>query len=630
MAFTRGALAQLPMAVRLFLIVWAGMVYWNFHALESRLTPESDLAADMLLVDLIRAKGYLLLGHYSRWGFNHPGPFWLYLSYCFEKLLANSNLWRFQIWLWGHVLVSSSLITVAAIALSNYLLGRCVFGFVLFFAATLIGFFGVEMNLLWMPWRLVLPYLCFLLAILYLAEGYRPALLISVFSTGTLIHGYMTMPLFTVPLLLLALWLGHRQTQWLSAKGAGTYLWWALGLTILFASPLLLDTLWATSSNLMRVVNAQIAFRSMPKPSLSECIAFAESLLRIHENRWGWLASLSLLSLVPIWRTLSEQHRRGMGRIFLLCGIVTFLVLGYYPQTPAPLYPFVAQFYVAIPVLFLTTLGSIAFQPQVALKRKSSGLSLARFRIIPPLMVALAFVSTLGRSGFGSPGEEIRQLSHALASYRSGQEVSLNLPDQAEWHTLTGLILELSRLGIPACTIRGTLAHIVTPQHVCAADRFPDVELIQKDQCRGACFAEYGSHGLRPFRLAVTNLEAPLGSASDDTAFISWTRSPESTWWSNSPVSQILLNISNPESLEGVLELGLNALWPQRIKVLWNGHVLLNQRKGSDREFLKLKLAREWILVGGNVISFVLPRARQPGNGDLRDLAIVVDNVRVR
>ena len=614
----------------LFLIVASWLGYQNFYALGNHLTPEGDMAADMLLVDLIRDQGYLLVGHYSRWGFNHPGPFWFYLSYFFEQLLAFSPLWRYQIWFSCNLLVTAILISGAAIALSFYFFRKINIGFALFFAATAMGFLGLEVTWLWMPWRIVLPYLCFALTILYLLEGARLAIPISVFLTGILIHGYITMPLFTVPFLGVALWLGHRKTGFLLGKGAAPYRWGALALIVLFAFPIVLDALGPAPTNLSRMLNAQRSFRSAPKPGLQECIAFAISLLRFNENRLGWFAAFGLLLLIPAWTSVPQEHRLRMRSVLILCGIVTALVFGYYPRTPSPLFPFVAQFYVVIPLLFLTTLGALAFQPVGTLASPARQMGWAFFRILPPLSLSVALLSVPGRPGPESPGEDIRQLSRALVSFRGGEVVSLNLPEQELWPTLTGVILELARQGVPACSARRTLERIVTPGHVCAADRFPDVDLIRKDSCHGDCFAESGAYGLRPFRLPETNLSAPLGTSEDDPAFISWTRSPESTWWSNTHGSQILLNIPNPEGLEGRLEMDLRPLWPQRVKVLWNGHQIFNKRMGMVPESLHLNFSPDWIRAGGNVIAFVLPGARQPGNGDLRELAIIVDSVLIR
>src|SRR5262249_36322649 len=50
----------------------------NWGELGAELIPSGDFAADALLVD--RANhDWLLVGHYSRFKFNHPGPFFLYL-----------------------------------------------------------------------------------------------------------------------------------------------------------------------------------------------------------------------------------------------------------------------------------------------------------------------------------------------------------------------------------------------------------------------------------------------------------------------------------------------------------------------------------------------------------------------
>jgi hypothetical protein len=626
----RLTMAQLPLAAGLFLLIGSWMLFWNFHALGTLLTPEADLAADMLLVDVIRDQGYLWVGHYSRWGFNHPGPFWFYLSYCFEKLFASSDLWRFQIWLWGHLFVSTFLVTAAAIAFSNYLFRRIIFGFVLFFATTLIGFFGLEMTLLWMPWRIVLPYLCFLLAVLHLAEGDRTALWVSVLLTGILVHGYITMPVFTVPLFLSALWMGQRKTGFLTQKMARAHVWGAVALTGLFVLPLVLDALGPAPTNLSRILIAQSGFRAMPKPEFGECLEFAKSLLRLKENRLGWFASLGLLFLVPGWKFISHEHRLRMIRVMVLCGVVSLLVFAYYPRTPSPLYPFVAQFFVVVPLLFLVTMGSLAFQPGISFASGTRQRIWGYLRVLPLLLLSAALFSNLQRPGPGSHGEVVRQLSGALASHSQGHSVSVNLPDPGHWTIMTGLILELARQGIAACTPNRALERIVTPQHVCPADRFPDVELIRKEMCQENCIAESGDYGIRPFRMAVTNLMAPLGSLVDDPGFINWSRSPESTWWSNTRVSQILLNIPNPEVLKGSLELNLHPLWPQRVKVLWNGHEIFNKRLGMVSESLQLTFSPDWIHSGGNVISFVLPGARQPGNGDQRELAIIVDSILIR
>ena len=53
-------------------------LYVNHDLLQSAFYPVAGYAADMLWANVIRESGALLVGHYSGYDFNHPGPFWFY------------------------------------------------------------------------------------------------------------------------------------------------------------------------------------------------------------------------------------------------------------------------------------------------------------------------------------------------------------------------------------------------------------------------------------------------------------------------------------------------------------------------------------------------------------------------
>jgi hypothetical protein len=146
------------------------LLWWtNAHLMASgNWLPLGDLAADMLLGNAISRDGGLLVGHYSRWQFNHPGPFWFYLNQGFERLIAGFGVSRFQAWVVGSMGINAVLITAGSISFSRFLFNRQRVGFALFFATLWVGFCGTEITLLWMPWRIVSPYLCFLIAVLHL------------------------------------------------------------------------------------------------------------------------------------------------------------------------------------------------------------------------------------------------------------------------------------------------------------------------------------------------------------------------------------------------------------------------------------------------------------------------------
>jgi hypothetical protein len=66
--------------------------------ISAQVPPGGDLAADILLANQITEKGYLLTGHYSRFGVDHPGPFFFYIYHLFEILLPHAILSRCGIW----------------------------------------------------------------------------------------------------------------------------------------------------------------------------------------------------------------------------------------------------------------------------------------------------------------------------------------------------------------------------------------------------------------------------------------------------------------------------------------------------------------------------------------------------
>ena len=87
--------------------------------------PDWDIAADMLLVDQLRAQGYQLTGHYSQYRFNHPGPFFVYYNWLAETLTAWLLPSRFNAWVLGSVVANSLCITLVSQLLANSCFQGC-------------------------------------------------------------------------------------------------------------------------------------------------------------------------------------------------------------------------------------------------------------------------------------------------------------------------------------------------------------------------------------------------------------------------------------------------------------------------------------------------------------------------
>jgi hypothetical protein len=103
----------------LFILAVLAVFSWiAAPVLIARVTPMGDYAGDMLLTNKIRDEGVLLTGHYSRWGFNHPGPFWFYYNYLIERLFSWIHVSRFQLWMLGSVIANSLFIAFSSLAFS--------------------------------------------------------------------------------------------------------------------------------------------------------------------------------------------------------------------------------------------------------------------------------------------------------------------------------------------------------------------------------------------------------------------------------------------------------------------------------------------------------------------------------
>ena len=105
----------------LFLFTAFGILSWG---MLSQVYAVGDVAGDMLTANRIKDEGYLLVGHWSVWQFNHPGPFWFYYNAFFEFILKPLPLSRLQTWFIGSLIINSAFIIFSARTLSLYFLER--------------------------------------------------------------------------------------------------------------------------------------------------------------------------------------------------------------------------------------------------------------------------------------------------------------------------------------------------------------------------------------------------------------------------------------------------------------------------------------------------------------------------
>lgn len=187
----------------------------NSFLFTTRLYEQGDAGANSILIT--QAKHFtLLIGSYSREGFNHPGPAYMYVQALGEYLFMNAlhvvpTAWN------AHVLsvfvLDSAFLALAVLIVYGWT--RSLAGA----AATFAAFIGLAVvypqvvNSDWMPYVYVPTYVVFLLAAGSVTAGRVPDLWIFALSGWFLIHGHACFLLF-VPLITLAVLVaaavGHR------------------------------------------------------------------------------------------------------------------------------------------------------------------------------------------------------------------------------------------------------------------------------------------------------------------------------------------------------------------------------------------------------------------------------------
>jgi hypothetical protein len=616
-----------------FLAVLAILVWIAAQALTGKVTPMGDYAADMLLANRIRDEGVLLVGHYSRWEFNHPGPFWFYYNHAMEVLFAWTHASRQQLWLLGNVLLNAVFATFAAFALSRYALERAITAGAALVIVVLIGLLGTDLVSMWMPYRMITPYLAFCACLLHLADGNHRYLPGAAFLASILIHGYATMPVFTLPLLLACLAIGWLRTRrQIDHAGLRRHVALACGIGALFAVPILWDAFSGADSNAAKLLAAQARFSKIGGSSWEEMRVFALRLV-FERNAIRYMLALPLILLLALISDLPEKLKAKRLAVSLLFVALTFMTVIYYKSTPGPVHSFVAQFYVALPVVllsfFLMALAS-ARKMQAGPEMRGPGMRKPGLAFKPAarsLLILLALVAILlpvGRLGPNERSEAVESFAQFMREHRQGGSmIAIDYIDHDTWPFMAGLLLELDRQGIPACTTWQQMSFLYTRKETCPTEVLPSYLIVKSDRCDGQCLLDMEGFGLRSPQSAPVGKGEVLSGISPKLFFWNWSGPEPGIRWSLGPASSIRFLLANDGggALPASLTLTLASFGRQSFDVLLNNVRIYSGKAESAPATLTIPLPPGSIRAGENVLHFNTPDASRP-KGDNRMMAL--------
>lgn len=372
--------SHIPGTAAIFFLTWLLsaapflIADWR-HISHDVVTPHSDFAADMLHIDQAR-HGQLFTGHYSRFGFNHPGPFFLLCRYWAELALEGVLPGPYNAQFVGVLATNTLFIALAACVVFRMAAGGIAavaasvvgVGMVLSsFCATCISSICVDawwapaLSVMWTPPMLIAPFLALVVACGATARGDSFALIVGVFAGCALIHGYMSMPFFVLPcwaLMIAQHWIVRRRVGQTTARVAYGL---STAIAFVFAVPIAIDVATQWPGNIGAIVAFTRASAALAHPSWSESLTFASSILA--QTKWPvWLLGTGGL-LVCLWGRAHVTWQY-ICATALTAAMACSLFIVYIKNSPGELFEYVGYFIMAVPAGLSWVLLAMAFDAQ--------------------------------------------------------------------------------------------------------------------------------------------------------------------------------------------------------------------------------------------------------------------------
>lgn len=428
-----------------------------------------DFAANALSIN--RAKNFLeIYGNYSRWGFNHPGPFFFYV-YAVGEIFLFDILHVVQSPHQAHVVFGvmlQSAFMAGAIAVSLFLVRdrRILLAWALV-GCVFFGIFYIALSSIWPPHVLFGPYLLLLVASAALSLGWFRFFPACVFCVCVLCHGHIAQPLLTFPVLgasvLGFIWKikngAIADVAWISKSSRVWNVLLCLLIVGVFSAPILLDLLRCPDCNLGRVL-AYMKTKHGDLPRFGQAINYIGSYF-FFDRTPEWLGSIRNVSifsgrvlfaavvilaaiLLPKFMGRRGEASRGDGtlkRVVIFCLLGFVLSLIWALRITGPLYEFNSFFVYAICALLAVSIVYflIAKIPTKILAPLCLIVAAFAFFFVPKYMANFQVFSQ--HSTIPGGAEPVK-------FDRPDVQAAINQIDGQDWLLNMGLAVRLARSGV--------------------------------------------------------------------------------------------------------------------------------------------------------------------------------------
>ena len=456
-----------------FLVVSAGLLLHNRTLFRVRIWEVGDAAANSLLVDDAKHLD-LLVGHYSRVGFNHPGPGVLYVQAAGEYVLHDllhvaAGPFNGQVMA---ILLLEAAVLAAVVGVLHSWVGRLEGTHAWVVAPAVLATVLVwylrhpyPLTSTWMPLVVVAPFLLLLVSAASVAAGHARHLWLLAASTGLLVHAHVEFALFGPGLCLWALvaWAGTERIGPRAMLRRDPRAWWtSLAIALVFAFPIALNTVvnWPGEVPKYATYSSE---GDRPTPSVAQVLHYARQFWANDSSYAKYVPALLVVAALVAAVAAPRRLRRPLLLLTVTAVLAEALFLVYARVGIDDLgqnYVGLFSWSVPLALLLVVVVGLAAHLARVALLGAVAAVSSA--------VVALATFTQPGfdlrPEGLAALPEAVRAVEQAAGPDVAVLDIGPGIPPFVDG---TGLLIALERDDRPVCVAQPELSVQVTAERVC-------------------------------------------------------------------------------------------------------------------------------------------------------------------
>jgi hypothetical protein len=434
---------------------------------------QGDAGANSILIQQAM-HGTLLIGNYSREGFNHPGPAYMYVQAAgqwlfFYALHLVPAAWN------AHVLAVFALNSAFVAMVTGVVYGwtRSLRG-VAVCLAVLLGFIATEPRILsldWMPWMYVPAYLAFLVAAASVAAGGSRDLWVLTLTGWFLIHGHACF-LFFVPVILAAVlatvvWQHGPRASWRAFSRPRTWVPVA-GISAVFVLPIVVNLVLHWPGDFGKYFSYSSSSRAGGH-GLGPVVRYA-LWFWWHGGGHIWIAALVpvvsyAVAIAVVWWLCPFPAHGAMRRFLtalLAVNVVSTLAFACYAAVgiDSLSHYYIGYFYFSAPVI---TLLVIALAVVHALPVPLGAVLAAGAAVLGVVAFAAAPATAVSTEDTDAA---LPHAVQAVAAQAHGRTIVIRFNHNA-WIDVTGFLVQAERTGVRACVQDPTWTFMMTRQFIC-------------------------------------------------------------------------------------------------------------------------------------------------------------------